>query len=382
MSSLDDIKKKLKIEDMDKNDRDKIFNKFVEKGGKVIEDKQKSKSVKFNRDQQIIVSQKMSQKNEELKQKYSSRDNKYESYSNSSANSGYHKKKRYFSEFLNGLLKGIFNIYGKFSRKFIESIEKEFYEIISSLNFLTGQILLLEGEQKWQMVTFINQKNAFNFELIIRVNNLQKDNRLTKIIAYFSKDNNIVCDLIIDDLVNIEKELIILYPYWESIKDSLWRAGEYYHQITQIQPYLSKSKIFKMIDTLFANYYPAIHTIINYNLGKKTPYDFRFMYKDYSIDPKDDIGSLTKNLMAERKKYLEQIEKEKEERLKSLQNDVVKKELDKMPKYLKKGLEIIDSVLLANKHKSTDQNLKIIDPKEKMYNFYESFSKSYGCIVK
>ena len=35
MSSIDDIKKKLKIDNLDKNSRKNMFNKFVEKGGKV-----------------------------------------------------------------------------------------------------------------------------------------------------------------------------------------------------------------------------------------------------------------------------------------------------------------------------------------------------------
>ncbi len=383
MSSLDDIKKKLKIEDMDRTDRDKIFNKFVEKGGQVIKDKPAGQSIKFNRDKQRAAHQKMAQNSQDIRQKYD-KSNKNRSNSGSGDQNDSKKNKRYFSEFLNGFFQGTFNLYGKISKKFTETIEKDFYEIVSSLNFLTGQILLLDEEHKWQMVNFISQKNKFGYELIMRINKLQDDNKLSKIVGFYSKSNSIICDPIIDDLYVFQKELVILYPYWETIKDILWRSSEYYQQLTQTQPYLNKTRINKMVDSLFNSYYPRFHTIINYNTGKRTPYDYRIMYSDYGIQTTEDIGFITKSIMEERKKYLERLEKEKEERLKNLQEEVEKKEIEKMPKYLVKGLELIDTILAKNKGKSDDSIVRLFDPKEKMVHFYKiftEFDKEYSFIM-
>ena len=49
MSSIDDTKKKLNIDELDSDSRNKMFNKFIEKGGKIIEEKKPKTELKKGR---------------------------------------------------------------------------------------------------------------------------------------------------------------------------------------------------------------------------------------------------------------------------------------------------------------------------------------------
>ena len=59
MSSLEEIKKKLNIENMDEATRKEMFNKFIEGGGEVIKERHTSQVMHFNRDRQIEFNEKI-----------------------------------------------------------------------------------------------------------------------------------------------------------------------------------------------------------------------------------------------------------------------------------------------------------------------------------
>ena len=59
MSSLEEIKKKLNIDNMDEATRKEMFNKFVEGGGEVIKEKTTSHVMHFNRDKQLEFNEKI-----------------------------------------------------------------------------------------------------------------------------------------------------------------------------------------------------------------------------------------------------------------------------------------------------------------------------------
>ncbi len=69
MASIDDIKNKLNLEEMDKESRKKMFEKFVEKGGKVVKEKKPS-VVKFNRDRQALFKELEDKKKKMIQEQY------------------------------------------------------------------------------------------------------------------------------------------------------------------------------------------------------------------------------------------------------------------------------------------------------------------------
>lgn len=371
MASLDDIKRKLNLDELDKDTRSNMFNKFVEKGGKIIEENKKTNSIKFNRDKQKQIQEKVQIKNEQIRKKeylYGNKENK---------EAGKTKKhKRYITVFVNGILQGVFTFASKFTPKFSLAIQNDFPDILSTLNYSVGLILNLEPEKKWEAYEILNKETSYSFEILMRIYNLYKINSISRLQSYCKKFNNIICPEVIDDIKIFYKELLILHPYWESTKDTIWKALTLYEQFTGKPTIINRSKLNKYIDSLMGYYFPNFHLIINYNLGNKVPYEYDLMYKNMQISQDEEFGIYLKQLVEEKKKYIEEQQKEREERKKLLEESVEKKEIDKLPKYVQKGLQFLDGIIekIPSKIKN-DNKAKIYQPNEKMLYFYFLFTE-------
>lgn len=383
MSSIDDIKKKLNIDEMDKETRSKMFNKFIEKGGKVIEEKQKRQTLNINREKQRLINEKLKKRQEELNKKYSqTRDRFNESQSQSYSS---RKIKHRLFNYLNGIINGYFSFSKKFNKKFSRLVIEEFHNILSTLNYLTGTLVNLDMEKRIEAIEFLNKNAPYTFELIMRIFDLNKVSSINRIQIYFQKYNNVLCPEIISDIKVLYKDMVIIYPYWESIKESIWKGLLIVHQLTGKEPMVAKQKIYKFIDSIFSIFLPAFHWTLAYNLGVKVPFDYQSMYTFVDVKPEEELGVLTKQLLEEKKKFLEQKEKEKEERKKALEESVEKKEMEKIPKHTQKGLELIDNIIEKglSKYKS-DSELSIFEKNEKMLYFYlifKEFDKEYSFIL-
>lgn len=381
MSSLDDIKKKLSIDELDKDTRSTMFNKFVEKGGQVITEKKSGGAIKFNRDRQRMINDHVTKKQEELKSKSSILTEGGES-------SEYKKEKKKrpgFFVLLKGVFLGYFTFSKSFNKKFTVSMKEEISDILSTLNYVAGQLISLDMEKKVGSVEVLNKNNLFAYELLMRVYNLFKVNSITRIQTFFVRYNNILCPEIVDDIRIIYKDLVVIYPYWESIKESLWKSVLIYQEVTSKEPVINKLKINRFIDTIFNYFLPGFHIILSYNLCENVPYEFNYMKKFAKIDQKEDIGSLTKEYEEEKKKYVEQKEKEKTEMKQAFQESVDKRELEKIPKYTQKGLSLIDSIVdkIPALFK-TDPRLQIFEINEKALYFFvifDEFDKEYSFIL-
>jgi hypothetical protein len=368
----------LNIDELDKESRKNMFNKFVEKGGQVIDDEEKKLNNK-SKSTQTLIDEKIIKKNDDIRKK------KYENNIKKRTEEDTRKIKRYFSIYLQGLFQGIFNLSNKFSSKFSGRMQGELNNILASLNYFTGYIFNLDPEKKWEAVERINKNNNYSFEIIMRVFNLYKVNSVSRIQDYCKKFNNIVCNQIIDDICLLFKELLVLYPYWESIKDILTSSMQVYRDLVPKEPLVSHIKLNKNIDTLFSYYFPAFHLIIIYNFGLKIPFDFEKIYEFMNIKESDEMGAFSKSLFDEKKKFLEQMEKEKDERKKILQDSIDKKELGKIPKYVIKGLNLIDAIIEKIPVKlAHDPKAKFLESNEKMmiYHFlFSEFDREYSFIL-
>ncbi|HNZ26054.1 MAG TPA: hypothetical protein PLG34_01045 [Spirochaetota bacterium] len=380
MSSLDDIKKKLSIDELDKDTRSAMFNKFVEKGGQVITEKKSGGAIKFNRDRQRAISEHITRKQEELKSRSS-----ILTEGGSSESKKDKKKRPSFFVFLKGVFLGYFTFSKSFNKKFAASMKEEISDILSTLNFIAGQLISLDMDKKIGAVEILNKTNIFAYELLMRIYNLFKVNSITRIQTFFVRYNNILCPGIIDDIRIIYKELVVIYPYWESIKEALWKGVLVYQEITSKEPVINKLKINRFIDTIFNYFLPGFHITLSYNLCENVPYEYNYMKEFAKIDQKEDIGSLTKEYEEEKKKYIEQKEKEKNEMKQAFQESVDKREMEKIPKYTQKGLALIDSIVdrIPALYK-TDQRLQVYEINEKALYFFvifDEFDKEYSFIL-
>ena len=69
MSSIDDVKRRLNIDEMDSDTRNQMFNKFIDGGGEVIKERRQRASVDFDRDKQKEFSSAMKKHRKEMDDK-------------------------------------------------------------------------------------------------------------------------------------------------------------------------------------------------------------------------------------------------------------------------------------------------------------------------
>ncbi|MBN2546711.1 MAG: hypothetical protein JXB50_12995 [Spirochaetes bacterium] len=389
MGSIDDIKKKLKIENLDNNTRQDMYNKFVEKGGKVVEESQK-KAIQFNRDRQKYIQKLEEQKKKKYQNFYQSTKNKNDQTSTyKSVKKELSGKKdnikRYLSIYISAFFQGIFTISGFFTKRFSLEMNENLINILNEFKQVTQPILSLNVDKKWEIMDVLNLNNPYSYEILIRYNKLLKNDDFNLICGYFRNQNLAVCTSILKPLIVFFKEILILYPYWETSKSVLWEAQQYYQDLTSIIPVINKSRINKNIDRIFSYYLPKIFMLINYNLGYRISFDYKEMCEMVTVSGAEDMGSITADLNEQKKLYYEQLQKEKEKKLQELKAEADKKEMEKIPKFIIKGLELIDQIILnALDRYDKDNNLNQFAQNEKMLEFYaifNEFDKEYSFIM-
>lgn len=391
MGSLDDLKRKLGIDEIDNESRGELFNKFIEKGGKVIEERTRRKSIPFNRDVQKAFSDKMERNRkkaaglEKQVEMPLSEHNYRDSYF--SGHGTYKKKqiKRSFGVFFRGMLQRVFTLSNEFTGKFAYDVRESFIKMLMELAEITDPLIKMDTDKRWQAIEVLNLVKPYAFELVARINNLYDKEKIDKIEKYFTMSRNIVCPLIMNDLKDLFKQLLLLYPYWETIKVVLWETEQYYYDITKVSPILAKSRINKNIDRLFAYFFPRFLSIINYNIGKKARLDYNDMRTLFDIERSEEMGEVTKELIVQKKKYYEDLKRQKEEAQKKLKDELEQKEKESVPKFLQKGLAVIDSIVAkVSEFVENNKSAENFEPEEKMLEFYvifHEFDKQYSFIL-
>ena len=222
----------------------------------------------------------------------------------------------------------------------------------------------------------MNSYHQYGYEILVRLNDLNNNERMGKLKNFFQFRQNIICTPVIKDIIKLFKSLFILFPYWETSKEILWKAVELYKFYTAIDPVITKARINKSIDRIFSYYFPRFLTIINYNLGQKISYEYADIKSKLHISNEEEIGFISSLLLKEKKEFIELLKKQKEETIKKMQQEIEKKELEKIPKFIQKGLSIIENIVKKiPMDKEKDSKLNLFDNREKMLEFYSIFQE-------
>ena len=103
------------------------------------------------------------------------------------------------------------------------------------------------------------------------------------------------------------------------------------------------------------------------------------------VTEEESMGIYTTELNIQKKEYIEELKKEKEERKKKLQESVEQKEIEKIPVYIQKGLKFIDDIF--SKKDSiikNDKKAELFEENDKMLYFYllfKEFDRHYSFIL-
>ena len=382
MSSIDDVKRRLNIDEMDSDTRNLMFNKFVDGGGEVIKERRQRSSVDFDRDKQKEFSSVMKRHRKQMDEKA-----KAEKQKGASSISVSHPRKKRPSiiVFFRGMMSGYFTLSGEFNKKFIAGMKAEFQDIMTTLSYATGEVISLDMEQRIGVIDILNKTYPYAYELLLRTYDLYKVNIIEKMQNYFGRYRQIRCPDLVDSVRTLYKDLVILYPYQSSIKDTILQAMSVMQNLNGKEPAVKANKLSKCIDSLFNYYLPGFHFLLVYNSGKKYPFELQQMRKFIGITDEEDIGSMYKMIQDEKKRFIADKEKEKEEKKKAFEESVEKRESEKIPKFTQKGLTIIDSILeKMPKIKKANPKMKLFAANEKMLYFtaiFDEFDREYSFIL-
>lgn len=382
MSSIDDVKRRLNIDEMDSDTRNLMFNKFIDGGGEVIKERRQRSSVDFDRDKQKEFSSAMKKHRKEMDDKAKAEKQKKAS---SSSVSHPRKKRPSIIVFFRGMMSGYFTLSGEFNKKFIAGMKAEFQDIMTTLSYATGEVISLDMEQRIGVIDILNKAYPYAYELLLRTYDLYKVNIIEKMQNYFGRYKQIRCPDLVDSVRTLYKDLVILYPYQSSIKDTILQAMTVMQNLNGKEPAVKPNKLSKCIDSLFNYYLPGFHFLLVYNSGKKYPFELQQMRKFIGITDEEDIGSMYKMIQDEKKRFIADKEKEKEEKKKAFEESVEKRESEKIPKFTQKGLTIIDSILeKMPKIKKANPKMKLFAANEKMLYFsaiFDEFDREYSFIL-
>ncbi|HCL55482.1 MAG TPA: hypothetical protein DHW82_00515 [Spirochaetia bacterium] len=395
--NLDDIRKKLNIENIDESEKKQLFQKFVDKGGKVIETEEEKKAKKLKK-QPIIRQSKIyssDPKNQANSEKYKKNNSSSQEKKASSEKKIMTKetiqqelKTTFFSKMginLYSFFNKVTNINGHiFHPKFISTTTMDVYESLSELHRTAIILMKSKSLAEFDIRYYFFKKYPVFYEMLLRLNKMQSREIIDQI---REKERTIPNGRLTS--FDLEKEIIYLFkrfyiflPYKKQISEAYREGFKIIEKKENLPPTLVESymsKVREHVAFLFDKYIVKLF----YAFLQVTKLNFKIDSREIpvflEIQDRERIGGRISELEKEFLKEEEKIKEESKIKEDVSTEDKLKETEEKiqLPQETQKGLEIIENLdynLLA-----ADKNSPFIyyDKKDKVYrvaailNFFE-----------
>lgn len=309
MEDFDKVKQKIGIDNLSKEDRERLFKEFVKSGGKVLNERElqrqkireqlaKQKEILKQKKEIQKTTQKMPEKKEFQAKSYQ--------FSSIVTSKSYKRAKEEFvinfldriKVFLNAYFAGCIKLSGYIKPRFFEDITKKTQIYFNDLRiigyFLTQKDLNIANEVKRNL----NALNLYAYEIIFRFTELPNNDlflRLDKLYKIFSQTRETVKpDEIREILKYIFKKLYVFYSFKDQTKVFVLSA------LRAVSKYASKSDLSRMeklfLDAwgfLFSDYFFKLKNLIDLVLGKEFSLNSEYFLKFLELKEEDYIGFLT-----------------------------------------------------------------------------------------
>jgi len=374
---LDDTRRRLDIDDLDPTKRKNLFNKFVDKGGKVVSESdeifsKKSPAIKTKTPEKISTSppikeRKIDRKSETIK-------NTNFSISTKKSKLGFAAS---FHLWLSAYSNGAINFTGrnvnsgfiKFIKLFVIpaliEIDTSIFNMLNPISNYTDETI---SKRKAIIATF---KEADDLELLERVKYIYDENIYEKITRAY-RDNSFVpeCRYYINDIKAMVKPLFIINIYRDRLKLLLNDALNTYGEINNISKSittLTQTRLFRNIDLIYDKFYPRLLFLLMY-ISKEDLSSNERISSFLEISENDILGFYTaekeRSIVLKNEKMKRQ-EEEVEEVEEETEEDKKKK------KIVAVGIKLIDKLVddyqKNNDKILDDESLKDLNHDDKIY---------------
>lgn len=298
MSDIESTKKRLDVELMDKKEREALFNKFVNKGGKIIKDKNESQI-------KTIYSKTRNSYSNESQNKDNLQNEKLKSGIIPEKTSGGKMKAGFFIKLYiwwDALKQGVITVTSKkVSAKFYNFVEKKaLTAIMESHELISGSLYppsntQEEANNRHQFITDRITDYA-NIELLQRFRMVYKKEVYDTFLKNYDKREDL--SFVNDSLSSIKamiKELYITRDYVDSIKATADQVFITHGRLDKIKESVINNRMLifrKDLNLIYQEFYPKLLSLLQYAVG--ITLDKEEYFTDIlRLDEKDRIGYYT-----------------------------------------------------------------------------------------
>jgi len=337
-TKIDEIREKLKINEMDDFTKKDLFNKFTSIGGKVIEETEDENIIeKMNYDDLNKKNKNITIKEQKKIKKIKKEDEK------NKINIIFANWIDYISSKLNCFISNITNFkVTNFRNNFINLILFDFQNALINSRMILASVLYQDkyiASEIKKMLCFNSKDFPFYFEILYKYDNLfnaELFNQLNIIREELKTVNKAKPYFIF-----LFKNLYILKPYINALKISVDKALIYERDLRKLEKNITYSNIRKLygyIDFIFYKVYPKLFILIDYYYKNDTK-DKNIDFINYlELKEEDQIGFLTMKWKKELEEEAKKMKKLKEQKL---NEEVIEKEENNKNDPIKKGLDLI-----------------------------------------
>ncbi|MBW5381357.1 hypothetical protein E6A50_01330 [Brachyspira hampsonii] len=385
MGDIDNTRDRLKLDELNKDARKDLFNKFVDAGGEVVADKKRDNNILVGspkKSQNTLVggnNTKNSKSPNTSNTKSDSKDKNSKSSSSSAVASQNKKSNGFFFNiklWFNALSSGVITLMGgNVNPKFLNFIDKNVISALLEMDTLIFNALNpseasdIDAKAKHEKVISQFSKTLDDLELLERIKDQYNENLYKDFLRPYKELNStVIAESYVKEIKAMFRPLYILHTYSSRIKLAGEKAMFAYAMVDNISKGIVNSRIsaFKRaVDLIYGKYYPKLFALLQY-ASKESLENINDFNRYLNITEEDILGYYTK-LRKEKEKLQEtKIQQAKENIGKKKDN-----EEEKLSKVEAIGVKLIEKCV---SFKKSDNNIEyeadpffIVPVKDKIY---------------
>ncbi|WP_300711383.1 hypothetical protein [uncultured Brachyspira sp.] len=329
MGDIDNTRDRLKLDELNKDARKDLFNKFVDAGGEIIADKKKPNTgvigVSSRKSSNTLVGGNSSRNLRDSGSRSTKNNTKNKSSKSSSADISSKKNSGLFVNvklWFNALSAGVITFTGgNVNPKFLNFIDKNVIAALLEMDTLIFNALnpsdnsSIDAKEKHQKIVHQFSKDLEDLELLERIKDQYNEKTYKDFLRpYKELNSDVSADSYIKEIKAIFRPLYVLHEYSSRMKLAGEKAMLAYAIVDNISKGIVNSRIsaFKRaVDLVYSKYYPKLFVLLQYASKEKleTISDFK---RYLNITDEDILGYYTKLRKEKEKLHESQIEEAKE----------------------------------------------------------------------
>ncbi len=384
MGDIDNTRDRLKLDELNKDARKDLFNKFVDAGGEVVSEKKKANTGVIGgssrRGSNVLVGGNENRGSRGSGNGGSKSDSKDGSSTKSSSLSIPNKKNTGLmfnvKLWFNALSAGVITFMGgNVNPKFLNFIDKNVIAALLEMDTLIFNALNpaessnIDAKEKHQKIIAQFSKELDDLELLERIKDQYNEKTYKDFLRpYKELNSNVMAESYVKEIKAMFRPLYVLHAYSSRIKLAGEKAMLAYAMVDNISKGIANSRIsaFKRaVDLIYSKYYPKLFVLLQY-ASKESLETINDFNRYLNITDEDILGYYTK-LRKEKEKLQETKIQEAKENIGKQKDD----EEEKLSKVESIGVKLINKCVSFRKE---DNGIEyeadpffIVSTKDKIY---------------